>query len=61
MCCDNWNSKADNSDEVMSECPKCGGEAVYNTRWGGYASTDHCNYSPECCEECGFAPCDGSC
>ena len=52
MCCDGW----DYSEEAVDECPACGedvdadGDAVRG-----------CSYSPEDCDTCGAAPCDGSC
>ncbi|MNF29816.1 hypothetical protein D3C81_781060 [compost metagenome] len=61
MCCDNWSSKPEGVDEVLTECPKCGEPAVYNTQWKEYSAVDHCNYSTVDCDLCGYAPCDQSC
>ncbi len=39
----------------MENAPACGAPTV-----GGEAY-DICAWSPVACEECGYAPCDGSC
>lgn len=40
----------------VGECPNCGNPV---DEYG--VSTEICAYSKEECEECGYAPCDGSC
>ena len=40
---------------VNGVCPDCGEDTI-----DGLA-TEHCNYSPELCKTCGYAPCDESC
>jgi len=52
MCCDGW--KYDES-EINGVCPKCGTPTVDGK------AVEGCNYSPVICDECGDAPCDGSC
>lgn len=52
MCCEPQG--ADEKD-VNGVCPKCGDPTVDGD------STQICGYSPVDCEECGCAPCDGSC
>ena len=52
MCSDGWNY---NDDEVDGVCPVCGTPTV-----GGHAQSG-CTHSPVLCDECGDAPCDGSC
>lgn len=51
MCCDNRGETAD-ADGV---CESCGELTAYGM------SKDICCYSPQICEECENAPCDGSC
>lgn len=52
-CCS--SAYEDESPEIDGECPDCGGDTD-----DGY-SVDICTYSPVVCDECGDAPCDGSC
>lgn len=51
-CCDGWKYR---DDEVNGICPECGGLTVDGEAQEG------CNWSLVECEECGDAPCDGSC
>lgn len=51
MCSDNCGE----TGEPDGVCECCGEPTV------GGISTEICNYSPENCEECHNAPCDGSC
>lgn len=51
-CCDGWSSKI---SEVNGICPKCEEATVDG------AAPSGCSYSPILCNECGSAPCDGSC
>lgn len=51
-CCDGWKYR---DDEVNGICPECGGPTVDGEAQEG------CNWSLVECEECGDAPCDGSC
>lgn len=51
MCCDNCGDDG----EANGECPECGEPTV-----DGFTK-DCCNYSPICCKECQWTPCDGSC
>ena len=52
MCCcgTEYNLK-----EVDGECPECGELTVDGDAY------ESCAYSPTECDECGWAPCDGSC
>ena len=52
MCSDGDYYSEDEADGV---CKECGGPTVNGV------SLEHCNWSPVECEECGYAPCDGSC
>lgn len=53
MCCSRaWES---GEFEADGECPACGSETCEDT------AEDICTYSPVVCDECGYAPCDGSC
>jgi uncharacterized protein (DUF983 family) len=52
MCCDNTSYEV---VEINGECPACGEPTVDGNAF------DRCNYSPEDCEVCGSARCDGSC
>ncbi len=52
MCCEPVGS----ADQEVGKCPECGGPIDYEGD-----STEVCGYSPEICEECGWAPCEGSC
>ena len=42
-------------DEINGECPICGEPTVDEEAF------NVCTYSPVICQECGNAPCDGSC
>lgn len=52
MCCEPTGYK---ESEIDGECPICWSPTV-----GGDAY-EQCAWSPVECEECGWAPCDGSC
>jgi hypothetical protein len=52
MCCEKTNYK---ESEINGECPVCGEPTVDGEAY------DICAWSPVVCEECGNAPCDGSC
>ncbi len=53
MCCApiEWEP----NDAPNGECPECGCETVDGQAY------ECCYYSPELCETCHSAPCDGSC
>lgn len=51
MCCDNMGADG----QLDGESPECRAETV-----DGYAK-EICRYSSVECQECGWAPCDGSC
>jgi hypothetical protein len=42
-------------EEINGSCPVCGEPTVDGDAY------ESCFYSPVACEECGNAPCDGSC
>lgn len=52
MCCEPMNY----GSTVVGECEECGSKIDSDGD-----SVDVCYYSPVDCEECGYAPCDGSC
>lgn len=52
MCCEPNGSDL----PAVGECPDCG---MPVDKHGD--SLEVCAYSPEECELCGYAPCDGSC
>lgn len=52
MCCEPSGYK---KEEINGACDKCGADTVDGLAF------EQCGYSPVLCEECGNAPCDGSC
>lgn len=52
MCSEGWYYR---DEEVDGECPKCGTPTVDGEAQSG------CHWSSIECEECGDAPCNGSC
>ena len=52
MCCEPHGSGLPEA----GECPECGNPIDEDGD-----TLERCGYSPEECEECGWAPCDGSC
>jgi hypothetical protein len=52
MCCANTDYKL---KDINGECPDCGEPTVDGNAY------DRCDYSPEVCKTCGWAPCDESC
>jgi len=55
-CCDGWYYTEEELTHVeVKPCPKCGEDTVDGQAVSG------CNWSSVSCEECGDAPCDGSC
>lgn len=55
VCCDWWDIAKEENLEINGVCSYCGEDTI-----NGRANTG-CNYSPVVCDECGSAPCDGSC
>ena len=53
MCCE--PRVGYDSRQINGECPFCGSPTVDGDAY------DQCCYSEVECEECGWAPCDGSC
>lgn len=58
MCCDGWYHS---DEEINDECPDCGTPVVRDEETGEMEAQSGCNWSPEVCETCGWAPCDLSC
>ena len=52
MCC---AANEYHESEINGECEKCGERTVDGDAF------DTCSFSPVECDECGWAPCDGSC
>lgn len=61
MCCDNWDSKVERSDDTLTECPACGEPCVFRPSENEYYAVDHCNYAKEECSTCCSAPCNQGC
>lgn len=51
-CSEGWSGRSIDIDGV---CPVCGEPTINGCAPSG------CGYSPVICDECGSAPCDGSC
>ena len=52
MCCDSTDYT---ENMINGKCEKCGEPTVDGDAY------EQCGYSPTICNECGYAPCDGSC
>jgi len=50
-----WSNTDYTREEINGECPDCGEPTINGDAY------DNCDYSPEICKTCGWAPCDESC